>query len=287
MENNLANAQWSPFDIRDYQADYIFSKEVFIPNEYDPRKTKEVQPIRDQTQQGSCVAFSVAAIKEWQEKKNTGFDDFMSPQFIYNLRFNQDGQGMYLRDAMNILKNYGILPEERFPYTERIGNSGTISQDQFEEAKNYRIQGYAQITGIDTLKTAIYKNGPCVAAFPYYGGTYFWRRPNEITQPVSAHAVSIVGYNKEGFIIKNSWGPEFGDKGYIVYPYSDWGLHGEIWTTFDDTSSKPDPRYNKWYWKFFRWSKKQFNIKKHGFRAYIIVLAGTIFIGFLIKYILE
>jgi hypothetical protein len=33
------------------------------------------------------------------------------------------------------------------------------------------------------------------------------------------HAVTIVGYNQDGFIIKNSWGTGWGDKGYAVISY--------------------------------------------------------------------
>ncbi len=39
------------------------------------------------------------------------------------------------------------------------------------------------------------------------------------------HAVAIVGYTREGFIIQNSWGPSWGHKGFAILPYEDWMLH--------------------------------------------------------------
>ena len=51
---------------------------------------------------------------------------------------------------------------------------------------------------------------------------------------LGGHAMVIVGYNNEGFIIRNSWGINWGDEGYSIYKYKDWGVHWEIWTTIDE-----------------------------------------------------
>ena len=58
------------------------------------------------------------------------------------------------------------------------------------------------------------------------------------------HAMTVVGYNEEGFIIRNSWGPYWGNDGYCTYTYADWGSHWEIWTTIDDKSyiKPPSPK---------------------------------------------
>jgi hypothetical protein len=39
------------------------------------------------------------------------------------------------------------------------------------------------------------------------------------SQDAAGHAITIVGYNKDGFIIKNSWGKDWGDKGYATVSY--------------------------------------------------------------------
>ena len=61
--------------------------------------------------------------------------------------------------------------------------------------------------------------------------------------------MTVIGYTKEGFIIRNSWGVFWGDKGYCIYPYSDWGAHYEIWTTIDDKSSEPFDGFKKCSWR--------------------------------------
>ena len=73
-------------------------------------------------------------------------------------------------------------------------------------------------------------NGPCVGALPVYNGEpEFWKeRQGDKLQ--GYHAISIVGYDKEGFIIRNSWGTSFGDKGYTKIKNEDFNELMEVWT---------------------------------------------------------
>jgi hypothetical protein len=44
------------------------------------------------------------------------------------------------------------------------------------------------------------------------------------------HAVAIVGYSEEGFIIQNSWGTSWGSGGFALLPYEDWLMHAtDVW----------------------------------------------------------
>ena len=46
----------------------------------------------------------------------------------------------------------------------------------------------------------------------------------------SGHAVTIVGYTPEGFIVQNSWGESWGDGGFALLPYEDYMLHAtDVW----------------------------------------------------------
>ena len=215
--------------------DYIFSSDnLNIPKKLDYRK--DLQPIRDQGKQGTCYAQATACMKEWQEKKDSGFDEYFSPQFFYNNRPNnydnntQNDDGMYGRDVMKLIKNIGICRENTYPYG-MIQHKDDISELAYEEAKEYVIKSYARIDTIIDLKKSLFKNGPCLIAFPVYNySSKFWIKNGESK---GGHAVIVVGYNKQGFIIRNSWGKRWGDKGYSIYNYKDWGCHWEIWTTID------------------------------------------------------
>jgi C1A family cysteine protease len=76
-------------------------------------------------------------------------------------------------------------------------------------------------------------NGPCFGALPVYGDHCdFWNKKPGTTLH-GYHAISIVGYDKEGFIIRNSWGKQFCEDGYTKIPYSDFKKLLEIWTVID------------------------------------------------------
>lgn len=246
-----SNALQSPSDPRDYQAESIFPSDLSLPEEFDPRKS--LLPVRDQSIQGSCVSEACASIREIQEKKSSiNFEDYFSPQFVYNNRVNQEGPGMYPRDSMNILYKKGILAEEDYPYG-KIEKPEQIAAELLSKAANYKITGYAYVNTIQTMKAAIFRNGACAFTVPVYNsGKQMWRPAKKGDAVQAGHAMTAVGWTKEGFIIRNSWGAQWGDNGYTIFPYSDWGMQAEVWTVIDDNSAKPDPRYSKWNWKTWR-----------------------------------
>jgi C1A family cysteine protease len=259
----------SPIDQRDYKAETIFPKRVRVPASLDLRP--DLQPIRDQGSQGSCVAQVGACMKEWQELQDIGFDQYMSPQFIYNNR-STAGEGMFPRDLMSILRNIGSVPESMFPY----GHLGDPPEDLYEEAKEYKIQHYAQIDTIEGLKTALNKNGPCYGTFPVYGyGNQLWRPTN--LGILGYHAMTFVGYNSKGFIIRNSWGDDWADKGYTIFPYEDWGLQVEVWTTIDAESGQEDFEDNWREFWFYKWRW----VKEHWHTLIYFVLIA-IFLGYIL-----
>jgi C1A family cysteine protease len=229
--------------------DYIFANNnLKVPKILDYRL--DLQPIRDQGKQGTCYAQATACMKEWQEKQDNGFNEYFSPQFFYNNRPNKyddnnnNDDGMYGRDVMKLIKNIGICREKSYPYG-RIQTKSDISEQIYQEAKEYIIKSYYRINTIKDLKESLCRNGPCLIAFPVYNyGSQFWKKNSEKTY--GGHAVVLVGYNEDGFIVRNSWGHNWGNQGYSIYEYNDWGSHWEIWTTIDlDNDIKYIPSKNK------------------------------------------
>lgn len=204
---------------------------------------EDMLPTRNQWNQGTCVAQSCAAIKEWQERKQVGFNDYMSPQFIYNHRAGYPSAGMWGSDAMEILTKYGCCSESIYAYGT-IEPKENIKQEAYDEAAKYKIQSFAQVTTIDGLKTALYKNGPCYIALPCYSHDPEWWKPIKDGDPCVGHGNCVVGYTTEGFLLRNSWGSGFNANsqypGYSLLKYEDFDLIWEAFTCIDDQSPIPD-----------------------------------------------
>jgi C1A family cysteine protease len=239
------------YDARDHIATSVYRNFGIVqggyPTTLDLRS--DLPSVRSQGSRGTCAAFAASCLKEWQEKTDSGYTGYMSPEFIYFYRSNKPNHGMYSRDVMSILLNKGCCSEGELPYDEKNVDGPTeISATFVENAQNYRIKEYARVLTIEDLKTSLYQNGPCYISFPVYNQRpEFWRQANGENSS-GGHAVTVVGYDNNGFIIRNSWGTSFGDKGYVIYSYGDFGAHWDIWTVIDIRGSPklpPQPENKK------------------------------------------
>lgn len=242
------NVKKAPDDPRDWNVSTTV-KEVSIkslPKTFDYRK--DLLPVRNQGRQGSCFAFSIAAMKQWQEFKEHGLQEYFSPQFFYDNRSNaydnnpDNDEGMTSRDAMKLLKTIGICFEADYPYNYAKKTRDEIPPEIYEKAKNFTIRSYARIYSIDDLKKSLFINGPCIITVPVYSYTHqMWKPQHKGQSHNGGHAMCVVGYNKEGFILRNSWGRSWNEDGHCIFPYDDWGYFWEIWTTIDGPSNPVPP----------------------------------------------
>ena len=238
MTNYKFNLQRSPVDERDFLLSTVYPADVTLPEVYDLRP--EMPAVRDQGTQGTCSAQTAAAMKDWQERVDVGFQGYMSPQFVYNLRESYGMEGMTPRDTMKILNKIGIVPEKHYPYGKLEDlNEETLNAELRDEAAKYKIAGYARIDLLDGLKKALFANGPCYIAFPVYNPEKmeFWKPDFTGQQMIGGHAVCVAGWLKDSFIIRNSWSTAWGDKGYTYLKFVDWGVQWEAWTTIDADST--------------------------------------------------
>lgn len=235
LNKELLNEIPSPLDPRDVSIEEIIKEKgdtIELPKILDYRK--DLPGAWNQLVDGPCSAYSAAAIKQYHEFKNYKLKRELSKRFIYLLRKNYPAKGMFARDTMDILLNYGIPLEKTFKY--RFKKKEDIPQDVYSEAYNHKILAYARIHTLEGLKIALYENGPCYIAFPVYSNNPdFWNSQNGSL--IGGHACVVVGYDEYGFIIRNSWGFNWADNGHSIYSYKNWGSHYEVWTLIDDTSS--------------------------------------------------
>lgn len=235
MNIELLNIEKSEHDSRDLVIENINHPIFDYPEQVDYRN--DLPLAWNQGRDGPCSSFAAAAIKTWQELKDYGSTEELSRYFLYNLRVNYPEKGMTPRHTMQLLRKYGIPYKDSFK--KRWNSVEDIPVNVMEEALNHRIAGYAKIKTIEGLKKSIYKNGPAYISMPVFNESSSFWKANRSERMLGGHALCVVGYNKKGFILRNSWGPYWADMGHSVYPYSDWGSHYEIWTSIDEKSNKP------------------------------------------------
>lgn len=186
---------------------------IDLPNEI---SYKDYLPkVINQGMRPICVPCSISSYINYTINLDDGINDKdnnVDYEDIYSHRTNDGDNGMSFKDALGYLRH----------------NCAKINGD----CKNV-VERYAKIGSIKQLKQALVMNGPCVGGLPVYDSyrTDFWVKfSNDVFQ--GGHAIAIVGYNEEGFIIRNSWGYGYGDDGYAVLPYDDFENFIEIWTIF-------------------------------------------------------
>ncbi|MBO5003765.1 MAG: C1 family peptidase [Clostridia bacterium] len=187
---------------------YSLKQNITIPEAY----TYEpyMSPVINQGSNPTCVPCSISAHLNWNRNitaKTNKIDNGIDIKEIYNIRQDKRGDGMTIKEALHYLYKHGVK--------SNVGNM--------------KIRKYAMIKSPLTLKQALLMNGPCIAALKVYNsGLEFWDKNNG--EFLGGHCICIVGWNKEGFIIRNSWGSSWGNKGYTLISYDDFKYFLELWT---------------------------------------------------------
>lgn len=182
-------------------------KNIGLPKQFS--YMKYLPTVLNQGSKPICVPCSISAFLNWDLNTPTGSKKDNSVD-ILELFEKGDGQsdGMTFKSAFKVLRNEGVTTDK-----------GTV-----------KINRYAKVTAPITLKYALITNGPCVGALPVYNSmtTEFWRGNSKYIE--GYHAVAIIGYNEEGFIIRNSWGESYGEDGYYFLKNEDASKFLEVWT---------------------------------------------------------
>lgn len=194
-----------------------------------------VSPVKNQARCGSCWSFaSVAALEAHyaiKYKKQNQHLDLSEQQGIecsgsYGNQACQGGLMKYYWDYM-LKTGHGIHLEENYPYISGNGNNGSSTCQHTGQNTYAKIVGWTDLSGKndDALAQAVELHGPVAVginaggdAFQLYkSGTYCPGIPLLYCSSLGVnHAVLLVGYTPDAWIIKNSWGTEWGaEEGYV------------------------------------------------------------------------
>ena len=235
---------WYP-DIPD-QRDYLYRAirpVVRLPKEADLREHCSV--IEDQGNLGSCTAQALAGNLEFLDNKIDHLYADVSRLFIYyNERILIDSvdydSGASLRDGIKSLKNDGACEEYLWPYIVRKFDDKPPVKC-YQAAKEHRIESYHRIGSLREMLTCLAEGYPFVFGFTVYESfetakvakTGIVNMPKRGEEALGGHAVLAVGYNigKRRFLVRNSWGEDWGMGGYFTMPFEYLeSLAGDFWT---------------------------------------------------------
>lgn len=198
-----------------------------IPQNVDLRS--KFGPIYDQGLLGSCTANALCGLITYNNPTFFGSRLFL----YYNERKLEnnipDDTGAYLSDGILSLEKYGICLESDWPYI--ISQFAVKPPDQcYIDALNHRAIKVSNINNnLTDMKHNLINGSPFVVGIQVYSSfesalvtqTGLVPMPTISDTLLGGHAVVCVGYDddKQHWIIRNSWGINWGDKGYFYLPY--------------------------------------------------------------------
>jgi C1A family cysteine protease len=202
----------------------------------------KMPPVYDQGDLGSCTANAICGAVQYADPALHGSRLFL----YYNERLIEgdvkDDAGAVIGDGIASLATYGLCPEANWPYDVSKFNVQP-PHDCYTTAKKHTTHAvYSLPNSMTEMKQALSAGFPFVVGIQVYEsfeyenvartGVVPMPRPSD--QYLGGHAVVCVGYNdvSNRWIMRNSWGPRWGDAGYFYLPYRyllDPNLASDLW----------------------------------------------------------
>lgn len=244
----VKDAQPDRIDIRDW-----FYTPTLAPLPDELINCGRVPAILDQGSEGACTGFALAAVINFHlaERK---LERLVSPQMLYTMarRYDEwpgeDYEGSSARGAMKGWVAHGVCEHDSWTTL----SARALTQKLAKEAARTPGGAYYRVShrNIRDLHAALAETGILYMTLMVHSG---WDKPGPRTRSIQftqkgkqrtlklpvirrrgraedGHAVAIVGYTAEGFIIQNSWGTSWGAEGFALLPYEDYMLHAtDVW----------------------------------------------------------
>jgi Papain family cysteine protease len=244
------------FDARpdrvDFRDQYFYARLISLEPEHPHPSLVEKYLIKyckdgmilDQGQEGACTGFGLAACinylhwERWQRAGGNGKPPAkVSTRMLYHMAklydewSGEDYDGSSCRGAMKGWHHHGVCDDKRWPYRKRF----TKPAEGWEQDAAIRPLGaYYRVNkdSIVDMQAAIQEVHAIYGSANVHEG--WWLKTSKSlpvidmagAKEAGGHAFALVGYNAQGFIIQNSWGPTWGYQGFAILPYDDWVKNG-------------------------------------------------------------
>ena len=202
--------------------------------------------VRDQGKTGSCVGWALADSVMWRQlvaAQRLAPDQRLSPRFMWMAAMEMRAQltevkgepawrpttfleqGMTdVKSALDVARIYGAALEQELPFDDGL-YTGAIEQF-YESAAQRKITHYYRLDPDDDpadwflhWRRWIDQHGPVLVVVTTDKAFVDGPHLLDAYDPDSAsfnHAAALVGYAPHGFLIRSSWGEDWGQDGYVV-----------------------------------------------------------------------
>jgi len=238
METNVENTTTTPKRIYNLKVEKLtsipkvlmfgnFKSGANLPPKVDLRS--KCPPVYDQGSLGSCVAQALCSAFGYNDPKHDPSRLFL----YYNCRAIQGDidydNGSTISTGIQAMLNYGLCKESSWPYN--ISKfTHQPPKNCYVEAKRHEIISYEHVAQTkDSIKSCLASGHLITLGILVFPGldsaeaakTGIVPMPKENDPILGGHAVVCVGYDdsKQVWIMRNSWGTDWGDKGYFYLPY--------------------------------------------------------------------
>lgn len=229
---------------------YGWKKDVPDPRDFIYRQRAIHRPTRidlrphfpacwDQGQLGSCTAFALTGAVAF-------LHGFVGSQLwlYYKERVlehsTKQDAGAEIRDGIKVLAKSGLPPEDAWPY-DISKFAKRPPHKSYVEAKQDLISEYRRLSGLSDYLDCLASGSPFVIGITVYESfeseavatSGVVPMPSAGEQTLGGHAICVVGYHDSVFLVRNSWGTDWGMSGYFTIPFdylANVTLASDAWT---------------------------------------------------------
>jgi len=210
------------------QGELVVLNETGLPDSVDWTTKGAVNAVKNQGSCGSCWAFgTVASVESANFNKNKELVSLSEQQLVScdTKGGDQGCKGGLPDNAFKYVESTGLTTESNYPYTSG-GLMGSASRQLLGGGKNkcdtskikgdlVKVTGFKDVKGESQLAAAVAQQVVAVGidgmSIQHYSSGIF----NSSCTGQIDHAVAVVGYSKDYWKVRNSWGKTWGEEGYI------------------------------------------------------------------------
>jgi C1A family cysteine protease len=186
-----------------------------------------VSPVKNQGGCGSCVSFCSCAVMESAVKITLGQSSYAIDLSEAFMQFCGGGScnGWGLTSGLDFAKSTGTTDEACMPYQDHDMDCASSRCADWQNRLT-KISSYTGYATMPARKDAVAGEGPLLAGMRVYNDFFAYRSGVYVADTGSGvagyHCITIVGYNdaEQCWILKNSWGTNWGEAGFVKIRYN-------------------------------------------------------------------